>query len=102
MDEKHLFTEIGLDIENTFLTIYTDVILHNVQFKSQESREVTTIDYFVKLKGEIFGAICYFMIVDSILYAVVDLYNVLSRNDHFKKIEFSGQKQLKSLKNLYF
>lgn len=88
-DETDAFSQIGIDLESNSLAIYKNVSIRGVKFTSQLMKTVSTIDYFVKLKCGIVGAIKFFTIQNSTLYACINVYEILDEDDHFHLIKAS-------------
>lgn len=86
--EMLLLQQEGMEIQDEEkITIYTNIEMRGLRFKSAQSKIVATIDYFVKFHNDNFGAICFFLIFNSILYAVVDTYEIVDTFDHFIQIK---------------
>lgn len=94
--EIDAFSEHGFNINNNnSLTIYKNVTIKCVKYTSQQSKEISTIDYFVRLKdnGQIW-AIEYYTIIENILYALVNRYEVIETHAHFIQIKKTDHHQL--------
>lgn len=87
---------IGFDElrEQNFLTIYKSAVIHGTKFTSLECKDISTIDYFVKLKNGVFGTINFYIIFDNNLYASLNIYDIIDIFDHFNEIKCSGNKAL--------
>lgn len=94
-DELNLFQQNGLNIEiNTFLRIYKKVVVHGIKYTSLQSKEVSTIDFFVRMKGNNqIGAVKYYTIINSTLYALVNTYHIIDSFGHFFQIEQNDAEQ---------
>lgn len=77
-----------------FIMIYADVTLHGVKYKSKQSKEITTIDYFVQLKNNSFGAVCYYLESDLDLYALIDMYEIIDTCDHILEVKRGSTKTI--------
>lgn len=84
-----LFSKTGFQQVKRFLTIYKNVIVCGRKFTSIQTKEISTIDYFVQLKNGLFGVVNYYVIFDDVLYALINLYDILDRFDHFIEINFT-------------
>lgn len=76
-----------------------NVIINGVKFKSLRSRKVSTIDFFVLLNNNELGAVCFYAVhIDKmVLYALIEVHEILEIRDHFKYIKNTGiQKLFKS------
>lgn len=93
--ESNLFVQHNLKIaENGFLTVYRCVVHRGIKFTSELSKEISTVDYFVQLSDEIFGAVRFYTVIDLNVYAVIIIYNVVETIKHFSKIERTDTMQL--------
>lgn len=78
-----------------FLNIYKSVVVHGNKFSSLECKDISTIDYFVRLKNDgFFGSINFYTIFDNILYASINLYDIIDTFDHFHEIKISVNRKL--------
>lgn len=77
-----------------FLNIHKSVCSRGIKFTSLESKDISTIDYFVRLKNENIASIRFYVVFDSDLYALIDIYEVVSQIDHFTQIKCSQVKEL--------
>lgn len=75
--------------------IYRNVIVRGIKYTSQHSKEVSTIDFFVKLKGsnQIY-AVKYYIFVDNILHAFVNTYAIIDTQEQFIQIERTDEFEL--------
>lgn len=86
--ELELLTTKSIETNsNNFLTIYTEVIIHGIKYKSKQSKNISTIDFFVQLKNHSFGSICYFVVFDLDLYALIDMYEIYDTCDHILEVK---------------
>lgn len=89
-----LYTTENFQLENRqHLKIITYIILNGVKFTSKMSRTVSTVDYFVQLKNGTIGSVCYYVALDSILYACIDIHDISAKFDHFTQILLSNKKK---------
>lgn len=85
--ESQLLMEEGIHTDTaSSLTIHTDIVLRGVKYTTLESREISTIDFFIQLKDDSFAAIKYFIVREFILYALVSVYENDYTHDHFTEI----------------
>lgn len=104
--EKQLFLNEEIKIDDESFKMYRKIIYHHIIYTSEKFKNVSTIDYFVRLRNGAIGSINYFVVVESDLFAMITLYEILGEFAHFKKIKrSSNQKCLKmneiSTKMLY-
>lgn len=99
--ESQLFAENGVEIQNqNYLTIYTDLVLRGVQYKSRESKEIAKIDYFVELTNGIVASVHYYTIYDFVLYAVIEKCEIVDTYDHFIEINRMFTRNLINVKEI--
>lgn len=93
--EKFSFAQAGLDVNGT-LSIYRNVVMKGIKFSSKNSKEISTIDYFVRLNDGQIACIQFFTVLNSKLYLLVDIYEADTVNsiDHFIKIELKSLKKV--------
>lgn len=92
MDRQILFDKV--QEEQHFLIIYKSIIVRGIKFTSLESKDILTIDYFVRLKNGLFGAINFYTIFDNIIYAIINLYECIESFDHFDEIKSTGNSEV--------
>lgn len=94
--EMDMLEEHGLTTSRSqHLTIYKNVTVRGVKFSSQQSKEVATIDYFVKLKfSDQICAVKYYTIVNNILHALVRIYEVIDIHEHLTEVRQTDENQL--------
>lgn len=93
--DAQLYVCNGFRLEREqYLKVHNDIILRGSKFTSKMSREISTIDYFVQLKSGTVGSVCYYFSFDSILYACIDVYEIVEKFDHFIQIMPGKQKKL--------
>lgn len=63
-------------------------------FTSKKCNEISTVDFFVKLKSGEIGAIMFYFIFDYIFYAYIDLYEIIKITDHLFEVEQSNVKKI--------
>lgn len=86
LEEKSILNEFGFNFESDILTIYKVFILRGTKFTSLISKEISTIDYFVELRTGEIGSIHYYLYINDIAYAFIQLYNVSESHGHLKEI----------------
>lgn len=73
--ECHSFNEAGIEVGNQNVSnFYKDFVMRGVKYKSHLS-----IDYFIKLKDNMIGAVRFYIIVKFILYALCDEYEICTK-----------------------
>lgn len=86
--ERELFAKVELVISVGCLIIYKNVVMRGVKFSSQNSKEVSTIDYFIRLNDGQIASIVFFTVLDCKLYALIDMYGPNGVNNfHLIKIQ---------------
>lgn len=100
-DIAELLTREGLNKEHKrYLTVHQNLTVRGIKFTSMLSKEISTLDFFVKLNDGNIAAIEFFMTVDFDLYALVILYDVTDTLDHFLNIKQSKNKRIVKLKDI--
>lgn len=69
------------------LMIYKKVERNGKIFKCLESKEMSTVDHFVKTKNDVIAAIKFYFVSDSIIYALIEKYNVIKVVDQISYVE---------------
>lgn len=83
------------------LLIYKTIVMKGIKFSSQHAKEISTIDYFVRLKDGDIASIIFFTILDSKLYALVQIYQPITPiKDHLIRIETSNLKKVIQLRDI--
>lgn len=94
------FSEIGVAVKCNRLPIHKNISIRGVKFTSKQMKEVSTIDYFVKLKSEIFGAINFYTVLNSNLYVSINVYEIIDVYDHFFHIKDTGIQKVFEIKEI--
>lgn len=93
--DVELYVNHGYKLKNEkYLNIYCYTFLNGSKFTSKMCKEISTIDYFVQLKDGSVGSVCYYVPFNSILYACIDLHEIVDRYDHFIQIMPGKQKKI--------
>lgn len=93
--EKQICEKSGFQInDNNFLNIYKCIVIQGIKFTSEKSKEMTTLDHFVRLKNGLIGSVNFYSVFDMNLYALITIYITTDQYGHFMKIEKSDRKQL--------
>lgn len=96
LTEKELFNQVGLNVDVGLLIIYKNVFMKGKKLSSKNSKEISTIDYFVQLIDGQIACIQFFTVLNSKLYLLVDIYETDTVNsiDHFIKVELKGLRKV--------
>lgn len=92
--EKEMFEKNNFTTIDDHMTIFKSAMIKGVKYTSTLMREVSTIDYFVKIKSDKICAIKYFFVLDVNLYAVADMYEIIDKHQHFFEIERSETQEI--------
>lgn len=98
--EINMFNQAGLMQQAHILTIYKNIILNGVKFTSKHLKEISSVDYFVKLKNESIAAIHYYVHFDFVLYFVAEEYETVDTVDHFVQIRSTNLKKVIRVKEI--
>lgn len=94
-NEEELFVMKGIQIQNIdFVEIYKSVTIHGIRFTSEKSKDVQTIDFFVRLKNDSIVSINFYVLMNFELYALITIYDTIDINGHFTKIKRSQTKEV--------
>lgn len=93
MIEIQMYEQSGFSVRD-FLTIHTEFFSRRVLYKSLNSKETSRIDYFIKSKSGMLCAVKYYVTFDSILYEVVEKYNVSETYDHLIEVIRTHEKEI--------
>lgn len=90
--QKNHYTDVISEAELSIprkdtLTIYQSIMLRGLKLTSLKSKVVSTVDYVVCLNNETVGSVEFYFISDGILYALINMYEILTVIDHLKKIK---------------
>lgn len=75
-----------MGLNTNILTVHPFVSLENIKFTSLQSKEVSTVDYFVKFKSEEIGAVKYYIVENQITFVLAEMYSVVGSDDHLLEI----------------
>lgn len=93
--QSQLFANENLMIPSkNCLDIYKSVTVRGVKYTSEQSRDISTIDFFVRLKDNRIAAIFFFTLFDHNLYALINVYESIDTNAHFIKIKRTQTQQV--------
>lgn len=94
--EKDAFARAGLNIDVGTVIIYKNIVMKGIKFSSQISKEISTINHFVRLTDGQIACIQFFTVLNSKVYLLIDIYeaDTLNSIDHFIKIEFTNLKKV--------
>lgn len=98
--EIEMFFKASLIQDSKFLTIYRHIILSGIKFTSKSSKEISTIDFFVRLIDKSIAAIKYYVQFDFVLYAVIEKYEILNHIDHFLQIKSTNKNDVIRVNNI--
>lgn len=89
-----------LEIDSNIISIYSHVSFGGIKITSLHSKVISTADYFVKLATGEMGAINYFFVEENIGYALIEMFNVESTNDHLMEVESKNIFQIFHIKQI--
>lgn len=79
---------------------YKFVTIGSVKFCSKMYKEISTVDYFVKLQNNEVGAIIYYFVDNYKINAYIDIYKVVDTCDHFLSIKIDGRRIIIDIKEI--
>lgn len=93
-NECNLLFEKGFNQGKNMLIIYKNVVSRGIKYTSLQTKEISTIDYFVRLRDGRFASVSYYTIFDNIIYALVNLHEIVEIFDHFIEIQSTVNQEL--------
>lgn len=82
--------ELGVDT----LTAYKFITIGNIKFSSKKCRDISTIDYFIKLRNHELGSVRFYFLIDYNIYAYIDVYKVLQSCDHLLLVKIDEKRMI--------
>lgn len=93
--EKNLFEQQDFDVqENRMLVVYKSIEFKGIKYASEMSKDISTIDYFVRLKDNTFGSINFYTVFDYSVFAIMNIYISIGEIDHFTQVKRTEQQKL--------
>lgn len=86
--------ENELDINSNILSIYRFITMNGIVITSLHSKTVSTADYFVGLSTGEIGTVNFFLVKESTVYALINLYNIINATDHLMEVEPANFSQI--------
>lgn len=84
--EMKTINDFGFDFSSNS-TVYSSILIRGTKYTSTIYKTVSTIDYFVRFKDGTIGAIKFYFIHESNVYAFVECYETIGSVDHLEKIQ---------------
>lgn len=75
--------EYGISSSAEPIDVYKSIKLRGATYTSKLSKEISTVDYFIETKNERIGAIKFYVVSDYIVYALMQVYEIINKMDHF-------------------
>lgn len=79
------------DFEKQKTTIYDFMMLNGIKYTSKKSKKTATIDYYLKLKNEKFGAVEFYFVHELVVYGFMNEYKLIDRKDHINSVRSTNQ-----------
>lgn len=92
--DTKVFTDCGFSLPSSIFKIYTHITINGVKYKSERSKVVSTIDYFVRFSNKEIGAVKYYFVSSNSTYAFAEIYKEIGLIDHLIQIEATGANKL--------
>lgn len=100
-DELNTLRRIGITIgKSGSMGIYGRVSLKMTEFTSMKCKEVSTIDYFVKIKNGLVGAVAFYFTLDYNVNAYIEIFDVVEKNDQFIIVKQSQLSDVFNIKDI--
>lgn len=87
------------ETSNLFI-IYQRISVQNKIFTSKKCKDLSTIDYFVKLHGGEMGSVMFYFVSNNTLFALFELYDVTDTLDHLYVVRQSSVKKIIKLQEI--
>lgn len=71
--------------------IYEFMVLNGIKYTSKKSKKIATVDYYLKLKNEKFGAVEFYFVHKLVVYGLMNEYKIIDRKDHMNAVEPTSQ-----------
>lgn len=68
--------------------------MNGIVITSLHSKTVSTADYFVGLSTGEIGTVNFFLVKESTVYALINLYNIINATDHLMEVEPANFSQI--------
>lgn len=86
-DEFETFEKCGIHLTSNHCNAYAQIKIHGKKFTSKKSKVVSTVDYFIQCRNKEIGAVKYYFVHNSRIYAFIELYRVVASTDHLMEIK---------------
>lgn len=96
--ENQQLKEMGVNVD--VCSIYSFIVLKNMKITSLQSKEISTVDFFVEFRSKEIGAIKYYIAENKITYAFAEMYIIIGSNDHFTEIQRTNINKLFNVKEI--
>lgn len=80
--------------------IYRSVVYRRKKFTSELSKEISTIDYFVRLNDNSFGMVQFYIVFDSTVFILINLFESIETIDHFIRVKRTSEQKLIKINEL--
>lgn len=98
ISEQNTLETFGLEHINT-MTIYDKIVLHKKEFTSLKSKDIATVDFFVKLKNGEFGAVRFYLVSNYIIHAFIELYEIVDNTNNLLVVQQSGVNKIFNIRD---
>lgn len=78
---------------------YDKIIFQKKELTSQKSKDVATVDYFVKMKNNQFGAVRFFFVSNHVVHAFVHLHEVIDVENHLLIVQPSQENKIFNMRD---
>lgn len=80
--------------------IYERVSIKKIEYTSKNSKQVSTVDFFVKMHDGVVGAVSFYFVSDFNVNVYIELYDLIEKNDQFHIVQPSQLSGVFSIKNI--
>lgn len=91
LNPQQLSAMQGFDFESQRPTIYDFMTLNCIRYTSKKSKQIATIDYYLKLENEKFGAVEFYFVHKLVVHGLMNEYKISDSKDHINTVESTSR-----------
>lgn len=94
-----VFNQNELDVLSPFTLgakpqIYKSVSISGQKYTSAKSKELASIDFFIKLKQSTIGIVKFYFVHEFVVYGFMEIYNIINQQDQFSVVKSTGDHEV--------
>lgn len=98
-EDENNAIEAKIGAANELIT-FKRISISGRNYSSKKSKEINSIDFFVKLLGGKMGCVKFYFVHDCTIYCILDVYKVVEELDHFSIVESTGNNEVFEVCNI--